>query len=102
MATAIEQKGERRLLARALRGLPIDYQIALELFYWERLTGPELADALDLTERAVRSRLHRARQALRTQIENFGSSEALVQSTWNGLDRWAAEIADEFALGEPR
>lgn len=97
MATAIGEKREHRLLSQALRDLPADYQIALELFYWEQLTGPELADALDLTEAAVRSRLHRAKQALRARIEELGSSAALIQSTWDGLDGWASDIAAEFA-----
>lgn len=97
--SAIGQKQEHRLLADALRHLPVDYQIALELFYWEKLTGPELADALGLKEPAVRSRLYRAKQALKAEIERLAASAALVQSTWGGLDQWAAQVAEELLPG---
>jgi len=46
-------------LRDALRRLPIDVQVALELYYWEDLSGPEMADVLELPEGTVRSRIRR-------------------------------------------
>ncbi|MBL4686766.1 MAG: sigma-70 family RNA polymerase sigma factor [Nannocystaceae bacterium] len=93
--TALGKKQEHRVHAQALSRLPVDYQIAIELFYWEKLSGPEIADVLELTEPAVRSRIHRAKKALRTEIEQVAGSAALIASTWEGLDQWAEALAVE-------
>jgi len=56
----VAHKREMRVLLDALRRLPIETQILLDLYHWQRLSGPELATALGIGERALRSRLHRA------------------------------------------
>ena len=86
------QKGEQQLLLAALRALPLDYQIALELYHWEELTGPELAEVLGITEAALRSRLHRAKLELGKQVERIGASPELLESTLANLDDWAAGL----------
>jgi RNA polymerase sigma-70 factor (ECF subfamily) len=48
--------------------LPMDQRIALELAYWEGLSGPEVATVLGVNANTVRSRLARARDALRAEI----------------------------------
>jgi RNA polymerase sigma-70 factor (ECF subfamily) len=55
----------RDIVALALRELPVDFQIALELAYWEDLDGPEIAAVLDVPHNTVRSRLSRGRKMLR-------------------------------------
>lgn len=62
--TLLDARDERERLAHALRTLPLDLQIAVELHYWEELSGSELARALEIPEGTVRSRLRRAREAL--------------------------------------
>ena len=57
------QRGEERMLLEALRQLPINLQIALELAYWEQLTGPELAEILEIPLDTVYSRMRRAKLA---------------------------------------
>ena len=86
------QKDEQRLMLEALRALPLDYQIALELYHWEGLTGPELAGVLGITEAALRSRLHRAKLELRKHLERLATSGALLESTMTKLDDWAAGL----------
>jgi RNA polymerase sigma-70 factor (ECF subfamily) len=61
-----------RLLQTALRQIPIESQVALELAYWEGLTGPELAVALELEPSSARSRLTRARDLLRAAVRALG------------------------------
>lgn len=63
---AVQQ--ERQQLVAALRQLPLDLQVALELFYWEGMAGAELAAALDIPEGTLRTRLRRARQLLRERM----------------------------------
>jgi RNA polymerase sigma factor (sigma-70 family) len=92
-------KHEQRLLLTALRALPIDYQIALELYHWEELSGPELATVLSISEAALRSRLHRAKNELRVQIERIAEDPTLLASTLANLDDWAASLRAALGRG---
>jgi RNA polymerase sigma-70 factor, ECF subfamily len=47
-----------------------DYRLAVVLRYWYDLSYAEIADMLETTESAIKSRLFRARQALANQIES--------------------------------
>ncbi|HWB80870.1 MAG TPA: sigma-70 family RNA polymerase sigma factor [Nannocystaceae bacterium] len=60
---------EQHAMLTALNGLPLDLQIALELYYWEELSVADVAAVLDVPEGTVKSRLHRARQLLREQLD---------------------------------
>jgi RNA polymerase sigma-70 factor, ECF subfamily len=53
----------------ALQSLPDDYRDVVVAHYHMDLGLQEIADRLDITESAVRSRLHRARTRLRTLLE---------------------------------
>lgn len=65
-------RGEREaLIHEALRRIPLDQRIILELSHWENLSGREIAEVLEIQENTVRSRLSRARAALRDQIEEL-------------------------------
>jgi RNA polymerase sigma factor (sigma-70 family) len=88
------EKGERRLLLEALRRLAVDDQIVIELYHWEGLSGPELAVVLELTEPAVRSRLHRAKTRLAAALHEIARSEGMLQSTLTGLDDWAVRVRE--------
>lgn len=57
------QEGHRRLYD-ALRALPLEKQMVLELYYWEDLTAREISEVLELPENTVRSRISRAKAAL--------------------------------------
>jgi len=67
-SAAVVHAEQQRLLRNALRHIPVDHQIALDLAYWEDLSGPEISKILGISEHTVRSRLARARQALRDQF----------------------------------
>jgi RNA polymerase sigma-70 factor (ECF subfamily) len=61
---------ERDLRVRkALDELPDDYRAVVMAHYHQDLGLQEIADRFDLTESAVRSRLHRARTRLRALLE---------------------------------
>ena len=79
------------MLLEALRRIPLDYQIAVELFYWEGLTGSEVASALGVPEGTVRTHLARGRKALAERMAELEPAE-LVQSTMDDLERWAASL----------
>jgi DNA-directed RNA polymerase specialized sigma24 family protein len=87
-------RAEQRVLALALQRIPVDYQIALELYYWEDMTAPELAATLGLTEPAVRSRLRRALELLRKVLPEVAASQEESQSVSLDLEKWAASLQD--------
>ncbi|MEM7156524.1 MAG: RNA polymerase sigma factor [Myxococcota bacterium] len=98
-SAVVADKAEKRLLLEGLRRLPIDDQIVLELFLWESLTAKELGAVLELTEAAVRSRLHRAKNRLRVIMEEIGESAEVLESTLADLDGWAKNVRDELEHG---
>ncbi len=95
-------EGERqRLLLEGLRALPVDLQVALELYYFEGIRGPELAEVLDVPEGTVRSRLRRGRELLRAQLEQRLPSPGAVDDSMTDLESWAAAVRDRV-LGPPK
>lgn len=93
----VAREQEHRVLLHALRTLPLDDQIALELAYWEELSGPEIAAVMDVPPATARTRLHRARLALRKQVEALAGSPEVVQSTLDNLERWAGSVREMLA-----
>ena len=71
--SSVAARGERqRLLTEALHRIPMDQRIALELSYWESMTAVQIGEVLEINPNTVRSRLHRAREALREQLIEMG------------------------------
>jgi len=69
-ADAVVQREEVRGIVRAaIDRLPEQYRIVLLLRDIEEMTTEETAEALGITANAVKIRLHRARQALRTLLD---------------------------------
>ena len=97
----IAQHNEHRVLLQALRRIPLDHQIVLELYYWERLTAPEVARVLDVPEGTARTRIRRAKQLLEEQMKRLVADKNLLESTLVNLDSWAASLRD-LLLEEPK
>lgn len=91
----VAARDERRLLLRALRGLPYDLQWLIELHYWEDLRQDDVAAVLGVPPGTIKSRLSRARRLLRARIEALADDPVLRGSTVDGLERWARELADD-------
>jgi RNA polymerase sigma factor (sigma-70 family) len=89
--SVLGRRQEQARLLSALRRIPVDLQLVLELFYVERLQGPEIAEALELPEGTVRSRLRRALTVLRELLlAEAGQDEAAPAD--DDIERWAAEL----------
>ena len=95
--SVLARQGEERLLLAALRRIPLDYQIALELYFWERMTAAELAAVVGVPEGTARTRLRRAKQLLARALADLDADPALAQSTISDLERWAAGVRDRLA-----
>lgn len=65
----VEQREVRLMVRKCVDELPEAYRTVLILRDIEELETEEVADQLGITSTAVRVRLHRARQALRTLLE---------------------------------
>lgn len=83
---------EHKLLVHALRRLPLELQIALELYYVQRLRGRELVEALGLRPGTVRSRIRRAMEQLRERIAELAGSPQRIRTTLTDLARWAEDV----------
>jgi RNA polymerase sigma-70 factor (ECF subfamily) len=65
----LEQRENRALVRRSIERLPDTLRVVLVLRDIEELDTEEVARLVEITPNAVKIRLHRARQALRTLIE---------------------------------
>ncbi len=61
MASVLGRQARDAQVLSALRSLPVDLQVVIELHYWSELTTAEIADALEIPVGTVKSRLRRAR-----------------------------------------
>ena len=91
-ASAVAARQEQRLLLEGLRRLPVDYQVVLELHYWEGFSAAELADALSIPVGTAKTRLRRGRELLEQRLHELGPSTLLLQSTLANLDLWATQL----------
>ncbi|MCA9681928.1 MAG: sigma-70 family RNA polymerase sigma factor [Myxococcales bacterium] len=88
--SAVVAKGqEHRLLLMALRRIPLEYQVALELHYWETLTAAEIGEILELPLGTVKTRLRRAKQLLEAEIGALRRGEVDTEPGSMQLDTWA-------------
>lgn len=96
------KSSEERLLLEALRRLPINLQIAIELSYWEDLSGPEIAEIIEVPVDTVYSRLRRAKELLKENLDllNKGGGETLG-ATETDLSLWANKLRSRGRAGDP-
>jgi RNA polymerase sigma-70 factor (ECF subfamily) len=91
---ALEQ--ESRLLVRALRRIPLDQQIVLELSYFEGLSGADIAELLGVPQPTVYTWLRRGKERLRVAMLELAESPQVAESTMMGLQTWAGRVRAEI------
>lgn len=80
-----------KLLA-ALQQLPLEQQLLLELHYWEELERDQLAEVFEVEPATTRSRLFRARQALRERLADSSGRPDAAAPADEELDAWARSL----------
>ena len=96
----VARRGEQRLILEGLRRIPIEQQVALELYHLQGYRGPELAAILEVPEATVRSRLYRGLQSLRAAVREVQAAGPLLDATLGELEPWLASLA-EVVAGPP-
>lgn len=94
-STMLRTADQHAMLAEALRSIPLELQIILELRFWQELRGPELALVLEIPEGTVRSRLRRGVEKLRHQLEKLGEvgrAEHARTRAAEVLAEWSASL----------
>ena len=87
--TSLRLRQEQRLLLEGLRRIPLHQQVVLELFYWDDLPVPEIAEALEIPLGTAKTRLRDGRLALARVLEQISASADVLRSTLDDLDGWA-------------
>jgi RNA polymerase sigma factor (sigma-70 family) len=91
--TRIAAHEDRLRLLNALRDLPLEQQVLLELHYWEGVDIAALAEIFESPAVTVRSRLHRARTALRERMQREADLPPQISDSLESLDAWARGLA---------
>ncbi len=95
-STIMAQKQQQQLLLDALRRIPLDYQVALELHYWERYTAAQIAEIVGLPVGTIKTRLRRGRQLVEAALDALTEDPRLLQSTRSDLEQWAAGLRHQL------
>ncbi len=101
-STVFRARREQQLLLESLRRIPLDYQVVLELYYWEELPGSAIAEIVDRPENTVRSRLRKGKQLLEKQMQLLANNAEELASTLEDLDEWARSIHTGRLAAEAR
>ena len=92
-ATAVlVRRGQEQALLQALRRIPLEHQVILELYFWDSFTAGEMAVILGVPEGTVRTRLRRAKQLLVEALAQVARSPAELHDTVSNLDAWASSV----------
>jgi RNA polymerase sigma factor (sigma-70 family) len=91
-STMAARHEEERLLLLALRRLPLQHQIVLELSFWEDMTHAEIAEVLAIPEGTASTRMRRAKQLLAEQLATLATSPELRASLSTGFETWARSL----------
>lgn len=91
-ATRMARDQAREQLLAALRSLPLEQQLLLELHYWEGMESQELAEVFDIAAATARTRLFRARHALRERMEQLEDNPALTPGSVENFDEWVLSL----------
>ena len=86
---------QNMLLLLALRQLPLDTQVMIELHYWEQLPIREIVEIMEIPASTVKMRLFRGRKRIESHMQRLAESPEQLQSSLSGLSAWAKRLREE-------
>lgn len=94
---AVLRHEEQRLIVKALRSLPVDLQVTVQLYYWEGFAVADIGEIVGIPAGTVKSRLHRARDLIKKAVTSTRFIDpAITASTLTGLEKWARSVRNAF------
>lgn len=93
-ASQLRQQREEQVLLAALRRIPVNDQLLLELHYWQQIRTSDIAKAMGLNHNTVRSRLANARKRLEEAMAELAGSAELFESTKANFEEWARQCRE--------
>lgn len=97
--TKMARRQDGKLLVKALRQLPLEQQVMLELHYWENMKAVELAQVFQIEASSARARLFRARKVLRDLIVEMAKEPSDNYQTAESIDAWARSLQEHYHAG---
>ncbi len=88
----VAEDQQQELMLHALRRIPIDHQIVLELHYWEGMTAAEIGEVLGVPLGTAKTRLRRAKQLLAAELSDLHAGVTGAEPTETRLDTWARGV----------
>jgi len=76
----VERRDTARIVREAVQSLPEEQRTAVILHRFQGLSYEELAEVLDISLPAVKSRLHRAKLALKERLTEYMNAESSLRS----------------------
>lgn len=92
LSTIVGQNEEHQLLLQALRRIPLEQQVALELYYFEELAADDAASVLEIPIGTMRSRVRLGKDALRKALAELAPTTSLVHASDDDLATWLRDI----------
>lgn len=99
MTSLFAAREREMLLVQALRRIPLDDQLLLELKDYEGMTARELAEVFEVPPGTIASRLLRARERLTKAARRLTTHPHLLEHTLTDLDRHMRGIRERLARG---
>jgi RNA polymerase sigma-70 factor (ECF subfamily) len=93
-SVVMHRSEEVRLLLQALRTLPIELQVVVELRYWEQMNSSEIGRVLGIPAATIRSRLQKGHALLEAALRKLPASKEVLESTLGDLDGWAQKVRE--------
>ncbi|MCR9160578.1 MAG: RNA polymerase sigma factor [Nannocystaceae bacterium] len=91
-SAAVARLDVQQLFLRSLELLPLEFKAALELFYWEDRSIPEIAEELGIAKGTVKSRLFRGKAMLKDRLIALGIPAELRNSTVELIEQRSKEL----------
>ncbi|MGB1274598.1 MAG: RNA polymerase sigma factor [Nannocystaceae bacterium] len=96
-STAFAQHREHKLLLEALRRIPFESQVVLELYYWEQLEAKDVSVIMQMPIGTVRSRIRKAKLELQRQARSLAQTGVEADTTIEAMEAWARRVREGWS-----
>lgn len=96
LGSMLDARRQESLLVQAMRSLPLDDQLVLELKDYEGLTAREMAQIFDVPPGTIATRIRKARMRLGDAVRERASSPEQASATMTDLDEHMRRVRDQM------